>query len=94
MNRRDAIKTGAAATAAMFISQGAPAQGKPVRVLILGGTGFIGPHFVEVFRAAGHQVTLFNRRTESRMRTDRRTKLSGELGNYPAYLHCGTGRQF
>jgi 2'-hydroxyisoflavone reductase len=61
MNRRDAIKTAAAVTAAMFISQGAPAQDKPLRVLILGGTGFIGPHFVEVLRAAGHQITLFNR---------------------------------
>src|SRR5436305_8538311 len=34
---------------------------KPLRILILGGTGFIGPHMVESARARGHTVTLFNR---------------------------------
>lgn len=34
---------------------------KPLRLLILGGTGFIGPHQVNYARARGHQVTLFNR---------------------------------
>lgn len=37
------------------------AQTKPLRVLILGGTGFIGPHLVEVLRAGDHRITLFNR---------------------------------
>ena len=30
-------------------------------MLIFGGTGFLGPHFVEALRAGGHQITLFNR---------------------------------
>jgi 2'-hydroxyisoflavone reductase len=30
-------------------------------ILILGGTGFIGPHIVDAARARGHTVTLFNR---------------------------------
>ncbi|HEX5262226.1 MAG TPA: NAD-dependent epimerase/dehydratase family protein, partial [Phenylobacterium sp.] len=34
---------------------------KPLRILILGGTGFIGPHQVRYALARGHQVTLFNR---------------------------------
>ncbi|MDF1505759.1 NAD-dependent epimerase/dehydratase family protein [Roseisolibacter sp. H3M3-2] len=34
---------------------------KPLRMLILGGTGFIGPHQVEYAQARGHTVTLFNR---------------------------------
>ncbi|MBX7218427.1 MAG: twin-arginine translocation signal domain-containing protein [Blastocatellia bacterium] len=34
---------------------------KPLRILILGGTGFIGPHQVEYARARGHKLTLFNR---------------------------------
>jgi 2'-hydroxyisoflavone reductase len=34
---------------------------KPLRILILGGTGFIGPHMVESARARGHTLTLFNR---------------------------------
>jgi 2'-hydroxyisoflavone reductase len=37
----------------------APSGGK--RILILGGTGFLGPQLVEAARARGHTVTLFNR---------------------------------
>jgi 2'-hydroxyisoflavone reductase len=32
-----------------------------MRLLILGGTGFIGPHQVRYALARGHQVTIFNR---------------------------------
>jgi 2'-hydroxyisoflavone reductase len=35
--------------------------GKPLKILILGGTGFLGPHTVDYALARGHQVTLFNR---------------------------------
>jgi 2'-hydroxyisoflavone reductase len=60
MNRRELLKvSGSAALAAMIGPAGAKA--KPLRVLILGGTGFIGPHFVEVLGAAGHKISLFNR---------------------------------
>lgn len=39
-----------------------PAEAAPkLRILILGGTGFIGPWEVEAARARGHEVTLFNR---------------------------------
>ena len=34
---------------------------KPLRILILGGTGFTGPHQVRDALARGHRVTLFNR---------------------------------
>jgi 2'-hydroxyisoflavone reductase len=33
----------------------------PLRILILGGTGFIGPHQVQYALMRGHRVTLFNR---------------------------------
>src|SRR6187402_1873208 len=33
----------------------------PLRILILGGTGFIGPHQVRYALSRGHTVTLFNR---------------------------------
>ena len=33
----------------------------PLRILVLGGTGFIGPHQVRYAVARGHRVTLFNR---------------------------------
>jgi 2'-hydroxyisoflavone reductase len=35
--------------------------GAPLRILILGGTGFTGPHQVRYAVARGHQVTVFNR---------------------------------
>src|ERR1700753_2414785 len=34
---------------------------RPKKILILGGTGFIGPHEVRYALARGHQVTIFNR---------------------------------
>lgn len=34
---------------------------RPLRLLILGGTGFLGPHTVERALARGHDMTLFNR---------------------------------
>jgi 2'-hydroxyisoflavone reductase len=34
---------------------------KPLRILIMGGTGFIGPHQVRYALARGHKVTVFNR---------------------------------
>jgi 2'-hydroxyisoflavone reductase len=37
------------------------AKPTPKSILILGGTGFLGPHVVEAARAHGHTVTLFNR---------------------------------
>jgi 2'-hydroxyisoflavone reductase len=33
----------------------------PKSILILGGTGFLGPHVVELARARGHKLTLFHR---------------------------------
>ena len=36
-------------------------SGAPLRILILGGTGFTGPHQVRYAVARGHQVTVFNR---------------------------------
>jgi 2'-hydroxyisoflavone reductase len=34
---------------------------RPLRILILGGTGFTGPHQVRYALARGHRLTLFNR---------------------------------
>ena len=61
MNRRDLMKMGTVAAAGMWLGETALAQAKPLTVLIFGGTGFIGPHFVEALRAGGHKLTLFNR---------------------------------
>jgi 2'-hydroxyisoflavone reductase len=60
MNRREVIQLGGAA-AGLLMAGLSSAQAKPLRVLIFGGTGFIGPHFVETLRAHDHKLTLFNR---------------------------------
>lgn len=64
MNRRELLESGAALTfAAALPSASLLAQEaiRPLRLLILGGTRFIGPHFVAAALAHGHEVTLFNR---------------------------------
>jgi 2'-hydroxyisoflavone reductase len=61
LNRRDLLKSGAAVLLA-GASRGVRAQGpKPRRILMLGGTGFIGPHIVHAALARGHQVSMLNR---------------------------------
>ena len=59
-NRRDALKIAGGATLATLVDS-AFAKPKTLKVLILGGTGFIGPHFVDALTAGGHKITLFNR---------------------------------
>lgn len=65
MDRRQSLKllgAGAVAAAAATAPWGA-ALAKPgkLRILVLGGTGFLGPAFVEAAREHGHTLTLFNR---------------------------------
>jgi 2'-hydroxyisoflavone reductase len=67
--RRELLKLGAlaAATAALPSTGSAAAPAavkraeKPLRILILGGTGFTGPFQVNYALARGHRITLFNR---------------------------------
>jgi len=66
--RRDFVRLGTAAAAAAGLRIGAAAQtlgqlstGNPLRLLVLGGTGFFGPHLVAHALARGHTLTLFNR---------------------------------
>jgi 2'-hydroxyisoflavone reductase len=61
MTRRTFVAAAAAATGAAAIAQSIPKAAKPMRILILGGTGFIGPHQVRYAVARGHKVTVFNR---------------------------------
>lgn len=67
--RRDLFRLGALAAAAVSLPAlaGAPRAAvvsrapRPLRILILGGTGFTGPFQVQYALARGHKVTLFNR---------------------------------
>ena len=64
MNRRDILKSLSALSAlsafpsAAFAGDAAP---KSLRLLVLGGTGFIGPHEINYALQRGHKVTMFNR---------------------------------
>ena len=66
--RRDFVRTTAAAAGALTVACGGSgrdsrdaASDGPLDILILGGTGFIGPYEVEYARERGHTLTLFNR---------------------------------
>jgi 2'-hydroxyisoflavone reductase len=64
MTRRSFLATTAAGVAVAAASRGTAAitpAAKPLRILILGGTGFIGPNQVRYAVARGHKVTVFNR---------------------------------
>ena len=53
---------GAAMSASVLSTMYRPASAKGgLKILILGGTGFIGPHLVQQALDRGHSVTLFNR---------------------------------
>ena len=60
--RREFVGAALAVGAAAAIDpKSALAWRAPKRVLILGGTGFVGPHQVRSLLARGHAVTVFNR---------------------------------
>jgi 2'-hydroxyisoflavone reductase len=73
LDRRAFLKAGAAASALAALglpalgravqdrATGSAPAGKKLSILVLGGTGFIGPHIVERALARGHTCTLFNR---------------------------------
>ncbi len=68
VRRRDFLAALAAAAAGCAVSRprtssrlrAVPAV-RPKRILVLGGTGFVGPAIVNAARARGHTLTLFNR---------------------------------
>lgn len=63
--RRDLLRlaalTPAAAALPLASALHAAPSGKPLKILILGGTGFTGPFQVRYALERGHEVTLFNR---------------------------------
>jgi len=65
--RRQFIQTSFVAGGGLYLglagcaADGEPQVPDPLKILILGGTGFIGPHQVDYALSRGHTVTLFNR---------------------------------
>lgn len=70
----------AAAPLAGMAADAAPAIAaapKSLRILVLGGTGFLGPHQIEYAVARGHRVTMFNRGSNPGMYGDAVEELVG-----------------
>ncbi|MDJ0709057.1 MAG: NAD-dependent epimerase/dehydratase family protein [Woeseiaceae bacterium] len=64
ISRRDVLRSLTAASALSVLPAATLAGGpapKSLRLLILGGTGFIGPHEINYAIERGHEVTMFNR---------------------------------
>jgi nucleoside-diphosphate-sugar epimerase len=64
MNRRRFLRTSTASSLAVLFSHGLIRSAlaiTPKKVLVFGGTFYLGPAIVEALLAAGHTVTLFNR---------------------------------
>lgn len=61
MSRRIFMTGSVAAAATLAAGATITPAAKPLSILILGGTGFIGPHQVRYAVARGHKVTVFNR---------------------------------
>ncbi len=63
----------------------------PLKILILGGTGFIGPHMVRYALDRGHEITLFNR---GRSNTDLFPDLENLIGDRNGDLESLRGRKW
>jgi 2'-hydroxyisoflavone reductase len=63
MTRRDLLKATSLAAIPLRVGAWAPRPSRraPLKILFIGGTGFIGPHMVRDALKRGHRVTLFNR---------------------------------
>lgn len=64
---------------------------KPLKILILGGTGYIGPHMVREALRRGHEVTLFNR---GRRASDLFPDLETRIGDRDGQLDSLQGGQW
>ena len=61
MTRREVLQSGAGLAASSTLPAALAADTKPKTLLILGGTGFIGPHLTQEALRLGWTVTHFNR---------------------------------
>ncbi len=99
IDRRDFLKTlavGGAAAGLGALSPGAsradfaPMKSpRPLRILVLGGTRFLGPHTVKYALTRGHEVTLFNRGRSNPHFFPDLVKLKGDRNGDLASLETG-----
>ena len=85
-----AMLTGCSRAAAESTNEPAPAPAK-MNLLILGGTGFIGPHLVRHAVARGHTVTIF---TRGRREADLPASVERLIGDRNGQLGALEGRRW
>lgn len=93
-SRRDFLGRTAGLLAAGYLGNSmrlVTVQPRPLRILILGGTGFIGPHMVRRAVERGHKVTLFNR---GRSNADLFKDLETLIGDRDGKLDALKGRSW
>lgn len=84
-NRREFLGASAALLAAANTAATERAA-RPVDILFLGGTGFIGPHQIRHALERGHNVTVFNRGNNSGLFGDRVEEI---IGNRDSNIDAG-----
>jgi len=91
MRRRDLLAASALALLAARVGGVIPAPaGNRLRILILGGTRFIGIHTVEYALARGHEVTIFTRGQHEAALSDEVIRLIGDRDGQLDALKGGT----
>lgn len=88
--RRQFLGGAAAATGALAFWRCTVPEAQALRILILGGTGFLGPHMVRYARMRGHTVTLFNRGRTNTHLFPEVEKLVGDRDGQLGALEGGT----
>ena len=93
--RRDFIKQSAALSAVTLLGDLAlrrqSPNAAPMRILILGGTGFIGPHLVHHAVSRGHKVTIF---TRGRRQADLPNEVERLVGDRNGQLDALVGKKW
>lgn len=90
LDRRTFLGTSLAMAALQSIpALAAPPPARTLSILMLGGTGFLGPHTVRYALERGHDVTLFNR---GRTNADMFPELETVIGNRDPNVDQGLSR--
>lgn len=90
-SRRHLLQLGAYLAASGLLPKAIAAETKPKRLLILGGTGFIGPHLTKEALRLGWRVTHFNRGKRS---PDGVADVETLIGDRNGQLDALRGRQW
>jgi 2'-hydroxyisoflavone reductase len=91
MKRRTLLTLAAGGALGQFMPAWAARKPKPLRILILGGTRFIGLHMTALALERGHTLTFFNR---GRTRTDRYPDVERIKGDRNGEIDGLKGRQW